>query len=197
MVIEEITEAIESASTGIFVGLGRMLGSSMQRRSQALHSAPNRELYLEDYQKNRIFYSISRRLELEQTQINIPEDELRKLSLAGGLMARVAYVDHEVQESEFDGMVTSIRDYWGISDMAATMVAEVAVSEISKGMDYYRLAREFFIVTSHEERLGFIKALFTIASQHGGISSQETEEIRSISKLLKLTHKQFIEAKMD
>jgi uncharacterized tellurite resistance protein B-like protein len=195
-VIEEITEAIESASTGIFGGLGRMLGGSMQRRSQALHSAPNRELYLEDYQKNRIFYSISRRLELEQTQINIPEDELRKLSLAGGLMARVAYADHEVQEGEFDGMVAAIRDYWGLSEMEATMVAEVAVSEISKGMDYFRLAREFFIVTSQDERVGFIKALFAIASQHGGVSNQETEEIRSISKLLKLTHKQFIEAKI-
>jgi uncharacterized tellurite resistance protein B-like protein len=195
-VIDEITEAIEGTSTGIFGGLSRMLGSSMQRRSQALLSAPNRELYLEDYQKNRIFYSISRRLELEQSQINTSEDELRKLSLAGGLMARVAYADHEVQESEFDGMVAAMRDSWGISEMEATMVVEVAVSEVSKGMDYYRLAREFFIVTSHDERVGFIKALFKIASQHGGVSSQETEEIRSISKLLKLTHKQFIEAKI-
>ena len=195
-VIKEITEAIEGASTGIFGSLNRILGSSMQRRSQALHSAPNRELYLEDYQKNRIFYSISRRLELEQTQINIPEDELRKLSLAGGLMARVAYADHQVQEGEFDGMVAAIRDYWGISEMEATMVTEVAVSEVSKGMDYYRLAREFFIVTSQDERVSFIKALFAIASQHDGVSYQETEEIRSVSKLLKLTHKQFIEAKI-
>ena len=173
-----------------------MLGGSMQRRSQVLHSAPNRELYLEDYQKNRIFYSISRRLELEQTQINIPEDELRKLSLAGGLMARVAYADHDVQESEFDGMVAAMRDYWRISEMEATMVVEVAVSEISKGMDYFRLAREFFIVTNQDERVSFIKALFAIASQHDGVSYQETEEIRSVSKLLKLTHKQFIEAKI-
>jgi uncharacterized tellurite resistance protein B-like protein len=195
-VIEEITAAIEGASTGIFGGLGKMLGGSMQRRSQVLHSAPNRELYLEDYQKNRIFYSISRRLELEQTQINISEDELRKLSLAGGLMARVAYADHEVQEGEFDGMVAVIRDYWGISEMEATMVVEVAASEISKGIDYYRLAREFFIITSQDERVSFIKALFAIASQHDGVSYQETEEIRSISKLLKLTHKQFIKAKI-
>jgi uncharacterized tellurite resistance protein B-like protein len=195
-VIEEITEAIEGASTGILGGLSRMLGGSMHRRSQALHSAPNRELYLEDYQKNRIFYSISRHLELEQSQINIPEDELRKLSLAGGLMARVAYADHQVQEDEFDGMVATIRDYWGISEMEATMVVEVAVSEISKGLDYYRLAREFFIATNQDERMRFVKALFTIASQHGGVSNQETEEIRSISKLLKLTHKQFIKAKM-
>jgi uncharacterized tellurite resistance protein B-like protein len=196
VVIEEITAAIEGASTGILGGLGRMLGGSMERRSEALHSAPNRELYLEDYQKNRIFYSLSRRLELDQSQINISEDELRKLSLAGGLMARVAYVDHEVQEGEFDGMVAAIRDYWGLSEMEATMVAEVAVSEISKGMDYYRLAREFFITTSLDERLRFVKVLFAIASRHGGVSNLETEEIRSISKLLKLTHKQFIDAKI-
>jgi uncharacterized tellurite resistance protein B-like protein len=195
-VIEEITEAIDGASTGFFGSLDRILGSAIQRRSQALDNAPNRELYLNDYQKNRIFYSISRRLELEQSQINIPEDELRKLSLGGGLMARVAYADHEVQEGEFDGMVAAMRDYWGISEMEAIMVVEVAVSEISKGMDYYRLAREFFVITSQDERIDFLKALFAIASQHDGVSSQETEEIRSISKLLKLTHKQFIEAKI-
>jgi uncharacterized tellurite resistance protein B-like protein len=195
-VIEEIKEAIEGASIGIFGGLGRLLGGSMHRRSQTLHNAPNRELYLEDYQKNRIFYSISRRLELDQTQIEIPEGELRKLSLAGGLMARVVYADHEVQEGEFESMVAAIRDDWGISEVEATLVAEVAVSEISKGMDYYRLAREFFIATSEDERVGFINALYAMASGNGGASYQEAEEIRSISKLLKLTHKQFIEAKM-
>jgi uncharacterized tellurite resistance protein B-like protein len=196
-VIEEITEAIEGASTGIFGGLERLLGGSMQRRSQALSKAPNRELYLEDFQKNRIFYSLSRRLQLEQTQIDIPEGELRKLSLAGGLMARVIYTDHQVQEGEFKSTVAAMREYWGISELEATLVAEVAVAEISEGLDYYRLAREFFLTTSEDERVDFIKALYAMASGQGGAPYQETEEIRSISTLLKLTHKQFIEAKLD
>ena len=126
----------------------------------------------------------------------VSEAELRKLSLAGGLMARVAYADDEVHQSEFDTITKAIQDYWQLPAGHANLVAEIAVSEISKGMDYYRLAREFFLVTSAEERRSFIEVLFVIAAGHEDVSFDETEEIRSIANLLKLTHREFIDAKL-
>jgi len=134
-VVDQIKEEIQAAQTSLVGGIGKMLGGSIQRRSKALNEAPNRELYLEDYQKNRIFYSLSRRLELDQTDIHVSEDELRKLSLAGGLMARVAYADNEVQQSEFKSISKAIQDHWELPAGHANLVAEIAVSEISKGMD--------------------------------------------------------------
>ncbi len=61
-------------------------------------------------------------------------------------MARVAYADHEVQEGEFDGMVAAFRDYWGISEMAATM-AFVTLS-------FSELARAF---TARSERVPILQ----------------------------------------
>jgi uncharacterized tellurite resistance protein B-like protein len=194
--VDEIKTAIKDANVGVFGSMGKFLGGSVNRRSEAITAAPNRELYLDDYVKNKVYYSVSRRLELEETEIKIPEKELRRLSLAGGLMARVAFVDHEVQEGEFDSMVNAIKGNWELSDLEAALVAETAVSTISKGLDYYRLSRRFFESTTAEERIRFMDALFAVANGDGFVSYEEIEEIRTISMVLKMTHKQFIDAKL-
>jgi uncharacterized tellurite resistance protein B-like protein len=194
--VDEIKTAVKDANVGVFGSMGKFLGGSVNRRTKAITGAPNRELYLDDYVKNKVYYSVSRRLELEETAINLPEKELRRLSLAGGLMARVAFVDHEVQEGEFDTMVNAIKGNWELSDIEAALVAETAVSTISKGLDYYRLSRRFFESTTEEERVRFMDALFAVANGDGFVSYEEIEEIRTISMVLKLTHKQFIDAKL-
>ena len=193
---EEIKSSIRDANVGVFGGMGKFLGSSMNRRSQAIYNAPNRELHLDDYVKNKVFYNVNRRLELENTDIDIPERELRRLSLAGGLMARVAYVDHEVQEGEFDSMVNAIQSNWELSDVEAALVAESAVSAITKGLDYYRMSRQFFESTTEDERVHFMDALFAVADGDEGVSYEEIEEIRTIAIVLKLHHSQFIDAKL-
>ncbi len=194
--VEQIKSAIRDANVGMLGSMGNFLGSSVSRRSKAVTNAPNRELYMDDYVKNKVFYNISRRLELEEAAIDIPERELRRLSLAGGLMARVAYVDHEVQEDEFDSMVSAIQNNWELGDVEAALVAESAVSTITKGLDYYRLSRRFFESTTEDERVHFMDALFAVADADGRVSYEEIEEIRTIATVLKLTHKQFINAKL-
>ncbi len=193
---EQIKSAIRHANVGMLGSMGNFLGSSVNRRSKAIANAPNRELYLDDYVKNKVFYNVSRRLELEESEIDIPEKELRRLSLAGGLMARVAYVDQEVKEDEFASIVSAIQDNWDLDDVEAALVAESAVSTITKGLDYYRLSRRFFESTTEDERVRFMDALFAVADADGRVSHEEIEEIRTISMVLKMTHKQFIDAKL-
>ena len=194
--VEEIKAAIQEANPGMFKKMGKLLGSSTKRRSQAAAQAPNRELYLDDFSRNKIFYSVSRRLELDGGQIEVPEVELRRMSLAGGLMARVATVDGDVQDGERDTMIQAMRRYWQLPELQAALVAEIAFSELAKGMDYYRLSREFFKLTTPDERERFLDVLFAVAAGDGGVSYQETEEIRAIANVQKLTHKQFIDAKL-
>jgi uncharacterized tellurite resistance protein B-like protein len=194
--VDEIKAAIKEANVGVLGSMGSFLGSSVNRRSKAVANAPNRELYLDDYVKNKVYYGVSRRLELEDTGIDISEKELRRLSRAGGLMARVSYVDHEVQESEFDSMVSAIKGNWELSEVEAALVAETAVSTITRGLDYYRLSRRFFESTTEDERLHFMDALFAVADADGRVSYEEIEEIRTIATVLKMTHKQFIDAKL-
>jgi uncharacterized tellurite resistance protein B-like protein len=176
--------------------LSRLIRGPIQRRSQAVANAPNREQYLEDFIKNRVYYVVQQRRNLSEGTLDIPDEELRKLSLAGGLLARVAHVDKDVTEEELEGMVRELRAGWDVTEEAAILVAEVAVSEVSADLDYFRLTREFFSSTTETERVRFLDVLFAVADADGQISHYETEEIRRIAFSLNLTHQQFINAKL-
>ncbi len=194
--VEEIRAAIQGSNSGGMDRLGRLMGRSVKRRSQVVENAPNRELYFDDFVKNKIYYSVSRRMEQDGSHMDVPDEVLRKLSLAGGLMARVAFVDGGVTQGEKDVMSAALRRYWELSEVEAALVVEVAVSEIFKHLDYYRLSRQFFESTNEDERVRFMNVLFAVADADGRVSYEEIEEIRTIANVQKLSHKQFIDAKL-
>jgi uncharacterized tellurite resistance protein B-like protein len=194
--VAEIRPMIENSDVSLLGPLSRLMRGSINRHSRIIAEAPNREVYLDDFINNKVFYLVSRRLELEGQQISVPESVLRKLSLAGGLMARVAYVDRDVDEAEFDAMADILEEKWDVSPLEAALIAEVAVSQIGAGMDTYGAARDLFEATNEEQRVKFLDVLFAVAASDGFVTYEETEEIRLISNLLKLTHSQFIDAKL-
>lgn len=195
-VVEALKAEIASTSVGALSRLGHVVKGALERREQALREAPNREAHFEDYIKNKVYYSVQRRLEAGDQALDVPDEELRKLCLAGGLMARVAHVDRQVTDDESRAIADALQEHWGLGKVEAEFIAQVALSEIGPSMDYYRLTREFFTNTSLEERERFLRALFAVAASDGLASSDEIEEIRAIANSLHMTHKQFIDAKL-
>ncbi len=197
-VFGEIRRAIKEADTGVIGLMGSLVGGAVQRRSAATSGFPNRENQLEDFVRNRIYYTLRRRLKMDENALlaDISEERLRTLSLAGGLMARVAHVDADVTDDELAAMVEALKEDWGLSEEEASLVAGVAIAEVAEDLDPYRLTREFYEATSRDDRLHFLRALFHVAAADGEASHEEIEDIRSISRTLKLTHKEFIEAKL-
>jgi uncharacterized tellurite resistance protein B-like protein len=194
-VLEEIKSAIETVNLSIFGQLGRLIQGPVQRRSEAMVNAPNREEFSEDFIKNKVYFAVRQRLNLGERDLDIPEADLRKLSLAGGLMAQVAHVDRDVTGDEFDMMVNALQRGWDITPEAAAFVAEVAVSQVGGELDYFRLTREFTTSTAEDERVRFLDILFAVAGADGQVSHDETEEIRRIASSLHLTRQQFVDAK--
>jgi uncharacterized tellurite resistance protein B-like protein len=195
-IVDEIKSQLQEAGIGLIGALGRAVAGSLARREDALRNAPNREEHFEDFIKNKVYYGLRRRLKDSDVELDIAEEELRKLCLAGGLMARVAHADEEISEAELASIMEALRSGWNISRDEAQFVAEVALSEIGPDMDYYRLTRGLFTMTSEEERTKFLEILFKVAAAHEGVSTAEIEEIRAIANGLRLTHKQFIDAKL-
>jgi len=195
-VLAEIEKAIDSVETGFLGDLERLVGGAVNKRSKAVADAPNREKYFDDFIKNKVFYSLSQRLQIDSSDLKIPEDDLRTLSLVGGLAAKVAYVDREVTETELEGITKAIEDIWEVSSQLAAFVAEVAVSAMDETYDTFRMMRELMESTSERERRKFLDVLFAVANADGQISYDETEEIRMISRGLNLTHKDFIDSKL-
>ncbi len=192
-VIDSIEAEIDAVSLGRF---GRLISGSVSRREEALRDAPNREEHFEDYIKNKVYYGVQLRMKGQEVSLDIPDTDLRLLSLAGGLMARVAHVDLEVTDDEISAMTKALKDGWKLSSDQAAFVVEVAVSEIGPDMDYYRLTREFFENTDEEQRVEFLNVLFAVGDADGHVTNEEIEEVRTIANALHLPHKNFIDAKL-
>ena len=184
---------IDSVSVGALSGLVKGMTG---RRAEALANAPNREVYLEDYVRNRVYYGVRRRLDLGEAELQVSEDVLRTLSLAGGMMAQVARVNPQISDAEVATMVEALEQHWHLDADQAAFVAGVAISETATLMDRYRLAREFAGVCGPKERAQFLDVLFAVAAADGVARYDEIEEIRGLAQTLKLSHRQFIEAKL-
>ena len=192
-VVAQVQADIEAVNIG---GLQRLLGGAMKRRSAAVANAPNREAYYDDFIKNKVYYAVEQRLHVDPTDLGLSDDELRKLSLVGGLMAKIAQLDRQVTEEEFADMVAIFEDIWGVSEEAATFVVEVAISAVDVTYDTFRMMRELATGATEDERRHVVELLFAISAADGDMSVDEIEEIRVIARGLNLTHKDFIDAKL-
>ncbi len=195
-VLEEVGRALENADVGLFAKLNQLLGGSVSRRTQAAAAAPNREEDIPHFIQNRILFRVKRHREADGHRGELDERELAKWCLAGGLMARVAWVDQNISTKEKAAITKSFREKWGLNGEAAEMVTEIAASSVAKGLDFFRLTRSFFESTERPERLAFLDCLFSVANACGKTSFEEIEEIRAIAKGLKLDHDEFIQAKL-
>ncbi len=195
-IVGEMEQAINQSETGLMDGLNRLLGGALQRRSAAVNAAPNRDDYFDDFIKNKVYYEVQRQMQAAGKSFDLSDDELRKLGLAGGLMARIAKVDHTVTADELRTMADMLEEHWQLAPEAAEFVANVAVSSLDVNYDYYRMTREFSTSTTNEERRGFLVALFLIAGADADVSFDETEEIRLVSRGINVTHQDFIDAKL-
>jgi uncharacterized tellurite resistance protein B-like protein len=196
VVLREIKSVLDAVDLGIIGQLGRLIRGPVQRHSQVVANGPNREQSLEDFIRNKVYYVLSQRLGPGAPDLNIPEPDLRKLCLVAGLMARVAHIDQQVEEDKIDIMAHALQAKWDISQEAASLVVEIALSEASNGLDHYHLTQELFQSTKETERVRFLDVLFTLANTDGQISHKEHEEIRRIASSLSLSHQQFIGAKL-
>jgi uncharacterized tellurite resistance protein B-like protein len=194
--LEEIEKALSEVGTGLAAKLSKILRGAVSRRGSKLASGPQRDGRIDDYLKNTIYYQLKSQGGQKGTEIDLPEQKLRKLCLAGGLLARIAAVDKEISEQEKQAIEKVLGTQWGLSARETRIVAEVSCDRTLKGLDYFRLARGFFECTTLDERREFLKCLFRIANASNKTSYEETEAIRKIAGSLKLTHEDFIEAKL-
>ncbi len=194
--LEEVETAINEVSVGVTGAMERLVGNRVRERRDSVKDAPNRERFFNDFLNNKVYYSLTHHIRHENDLLKLPEEEMRKLGLAGGLMAKIAHIDGELSDDEFEAMVQTIQSHWSLDDEAASFVVDVALAAVDETYDIDRIMRELATAASNSERRQFLTALFAVAAADGEISMNEHEEIRVISRGLKLTHQDFINAKL-
>jgi uncharacterized tellurite resistance protein B-like protein len=191
-IVAEIKAALETADVGLWGSFSRLL---IGRRAQATADAPNREAYLDDFVRNRVYFQMKQRLAAGNVAWEIPDAELRRLGLAGGLLALISRVQTGVGSDERATMLATLQSAWSLPVESAEFVIEVALAGGEK-LDLFQLTRELAEVTTPEERQRLLAALFAVAAADGQASFEETEQIRLIAQGFKLSHQEFIDAKL-
>lgn len=211
-VIQKIRAAIEAVEISLGSRIGQLLGLSRPAQPLAPEDAPNRELFFDAYMRNRVYYGLRRRLQkgtpidegldetysgtsFEEIELNVGDESLRQLAAVGGLMARVAQIDQEVTDAEFDKMTELLREHWSLPEDEALFVAEVALSEVGPQLDATQLVRELSGIITPDQGARLLNLLFAVADADGFVTDREIETIYQLSNSLGLSHRQFIDAK--
>jgi uncharacterized tellurite resistance protein B-like protein len=195
-VLKEIEESVSHVGTGFLDRLSKSIKAAMGKRRNSFASAVQRDNQVDDYIENTIYYRLKSESEKKGITIGLPDDTVRKLCLAAGLMARISAVDSEISGQETQAIKDIVSAEWDLTDQEADIVTAISCDQALRGLDYFRLTRGFFECTTQNERRSFVKSLFKIANASDRTSYDETEEIRKIATSLKLTHKDFIDAKL-
>lgn len=194
--LAQIKQDVDKASTGLLAHLTQTIRGAVGKRRSLVSAGPSREERLDDFIKNRVYYHLVTALEQRGERVNLPDAQIRKLCLAGALMAHVAWVDQEVSAEEKLTITQALKERWALTDSEAQLVTEIGCSQAVKGLDVVRLARNLFARTTQQERNDFVRLLFQVANAAQKTSSAEIKAIQFIAKGLKLTHREFIEAKL-
>jgi uncharacterized tellurite resistance protein B-like protein len=193
-VIAEIIEAIETTHVDPLSHLGKALQAPLRSQNQRQKQVTAREQELEEFMRNRIAFHFRRHLD-QSTTLEFTDKQIQLWSAAGGLLARIAHADREVTKEERAAITSALQTHWELPQPVLSSLVDIALDEIAKGLDFYRLTRQFYQHSSRQTREAFVASLYSIAHADGDISFIENEEIRNIARGLKLTHRQMIVAK--
>jgi len=194
--VERLRQDIERKNTGFFTHLTRPLRKALQVRTSQWTGQEGRERRLEDFIKNTIYFQLVSDMKTRGLSLSLTDQEIRKICLAAGLMARVAWADQDFSEREQSSMIQALMEGWGMLKDEAALIVDMSRHRIMKGLDLSRLSKGFCDCATIAERKSFLNVLFAIANAADKTSFQEIEEIRSIANGLQLGHQDFIDAKL-
>ena len=126
-----------------------------------------------------------------------PEEYLAELACLSGLLARVAFVDLNIDQYERSKIQQSITKWLNLDQHIAKKITNLVCEETENlaGTENHLYANYLRDQLSESKRYAILEMLFAVAASDGNADNHESEEIRTITKGLGLEHKHFISAR--
>ena len=124
-------------------------------------------------------------------------DHARYVAAFAYNLSRVAHADMKISPQEIAAMEKIVQDLGGLPEEQAILVVQMAKTQslLFGGTENYLVTREFNKIANHDQKLGLLECLFAVSAADESISTVEDNEVRKISRELKLEHADFIEAR--
>jgi uncharacterized tellurite resistance protein B-like protein len=112
------------------------------------------------------------------------------------LFLEMADIDGEFSEQEMEQMLTILKRDYGLSDKHATALIETSRKELKGSIDLWQFTNRINQNYSLEEKLEIITLIWRIAYADGRLDQHEDYLVHKLANLLRLNHKQLIDAKV-
>ena len=152
---------------------------------------PHSTMDLDEFLRNKILFKLRRKT----GNVRITP-EVHRLALLGGLMGVVAQADHDIDSRELEEIRRQLQARGDFDDVSMEILLAIIHEESVRGLDRHRLIAEYARGTMLDDRVELMDLLFGVAAADGGLTHLELEELRAISSALRLSHKQYIDAKL-
>ena len=112
------------------------------------------------------------------------------------LLLEMANIDGEFSESERDGIISILKRDYQLSEEHALELIKASNEELHGSVDLWQFTNLINRNYPLEEKIRIIEMVWEIAYTDGKLDKYEDYLVHKLAKLLHLTHKQLIEAKL-
>lgn len=130
---------------------------------------------------------------------SLAPERARYVAAFAYLLARVAGVDSNVTADEMDLMHRLVQREADLTDEEATLIVDFALGDARRfaGTHNLEVTREFMGLSTPAQRLGLLRCLFAISAADDSVATAEDNEIRRITRELRIEHAEFIAARAE
>jgi uncharacterized tellurite resistance protein B-like protein len=125
-------------------------------------------------------------------------ERARYLAAFAYILSRVAHVDQHVGDQETAAIEHAVGREGRLPDAQARLVVDIAKAQsvLFGGVEDFQVTREFSSRATHDEKVALLHCLFAVSSADETIAAIEDNEIRRISRELRIEHGDYIAIRM-
>ena len=112
------------------------------------------------------------------------------------ILMEMANIDGEFSEAERENIVSILKKDYQLSDEYAAELLETSNKELKQTIDLWQFTNLINQNYSTEERIHIIEMIWKIVYSDGRLDKHEDYLVHKLANLLRLTHKQLIDAKV-
>ena len=112
------------------------------------------------------------------------------------LLLEMAHIDGEFSDSEKDQIIQTLKQDHGLSEEAVAELLKASKEELKGSIDLWQFTNLVNQNYSLEEKIRIIEMVWQLAYTDGTLDKHEDYLLHKMANLLRLTHKQLIEAKL-
>ncbi|MDY6837646.1 MAG: TerB family tellurite resistance protein [Thermodesulfobacteriota bacterium] len=112
------------------------------------------------------------------------------------LFLEMAHIDGEFSDSELEEMIGLLKRHYHLSDLHVTELVEASKCQLAESIDLWQFTNLINQNYSRQEKIQIIEMVWQLVFADEKLDKHEDYLMHKLAKLLRLTHKELIDAKL-